>query len=121
MDFRLTKGLDLEIEDGIFVEENDSSTAILCGFFTDDRVNNRRGYWGDLKKSTLWIFDQARVNTETVDRMQEETKEIAKSLVDDGLFDRIDAEATIKGKDFGLKVKCFDKAGKVVLDRMFQV
>ncbi len=120
MDFLLTDNLDLKIEDGIIGTQIDGETTMLQAFFTDARVKQQRGYWLEIQMSELWQFDQKRLTNETVNNINETAKEVADSLVLQGLYKRIETSALIIDNILTLNIKAYDSKNLVV-NRKFAI
>lgn len=120
MDFKLTDNLDIYVEGGEVQQQVDNETTMLQAFFSDGRVNEQRGYWLDVPLSEMWQFDQKRLNTDTVNDLNETAKEVAKKLVSLGVYDRIETNAFIQDNVLTLNIKAYDKKN-LVFDRKFAV
>lgn len=121
MDFKLTDDLDLLVEDNIYQEQEDGETTLIQAFFTDERVNGRRGYWLDIQQSDIWQYDQARLTQETANNLNETAREIANDLVDNvGLYDRIETKTFIDDGILTLQIKAYNN--KILeIDRKFAI
>lgn len=100
--------IDLEIENGEFVKDNTLQSRIMISLFTDARCdthelpafqNSKRGYWGDClfgeeTGSKLWLLDQTKANTETLNRAKSYATEALSWIVEDGLADDLNVEAS---------------------------
>ena len=120
MDLLLDDNLDLGIENGTYGEQSDGETTLLQAFFTDARVNEKRGYWLDIKQSEIWQFEQKRLTQETANDLNEIAKQIADSLVNEGLYDRINTSVSIGNGILTLQIMCYDKKN-IVVNRKFAI
>lgn len=124
IDFALTEDNDMKTDDVQYLDENDKVTALINAFHTDGRDESRRGYWlEDIPQSTLWTFDQARLNSNTAGEMEETAREVAEELVDDGLFERIDISvaANIRDGCMDMTVRCYNEENILILNRVIKV
>lgn len=120
MDILLADNLDLGVENGTYGLQQDGETTLLQAFFTDARVNNQRGYWLDIKSSEVWQFNQKRLTQQVVNDLQETAKEVADSLVNEGLYDRIETSVFIQDGVLTLQLKCYDKKN-IIVNRKFAI
>ena len=119
-DFALEDNLDIKMVEGEIVSQENGETTVINAFFTDSRVGEVRGYWLDVKSSEVWTYDQSRLTSDIANELTESAKEIAKELVDDGLYERIDAVASVSDTVMTLHIKCYDVKG-IVVDRKFAI
>ena len=120
MDLLLSDNLDLGVENGTYGEQQDGETTLLQAFFTDARVNNQRGYWLEIKASEVWQYNQSRLTQEVADNLAETAKEIADTLVNEGLYDRIETRVFMDSGAMTLQLKCYDKKN-IVVNRKFVI
>ena len=120
IDFALEDNLDIRMIEGEIISQKNGETTLINAFFTDKRVSNIRGYWLDVKCSELWTYDQARLTLSVANELTESAKEIAKELVDDGLYERIDVVASVSNAVMTLHIKCYDIKG-ILVDRKFAI
>lgn len=121
-DFGFTDDLDLKVVDGEYVGQSNNETTMITAFFTDERVNERRGYWLEVRKSELWQYEQGRLMEETASDIREAAKDVADKLVnEDKLYERIDTDAYIANGVMTLDIKCYDSSGKAVVARKFAI
>ena len=120
MDFLLDEGLDLALNDNVIDVQQDGETTLIAAFFTDARVNNQRGYWFEVQASEIWRYEQARLTNEVASELNETAKEIAKSLVEQGLYTKIATDAYVSSGVMTLQVTCYDKK-QIVVNRKFAI
>lgn len=108
MDFKLSDDMDLLVDGGEFVLQDNDETTLTTGFFTDARVDGRRGYWLDLVMSDLWQLEQSRARTDIIGELNEEAKEVGNELVRVGVFARVETNAYRQGDDIVLEVRAFN-------------
>lgn len=120
-DFALTADFDLQIENGEFVEQKSYEGTIMCSMHTDERVGGRRGYWCDMVKSELWLFEQKRVSGTDLAELEVCLRKVAKSIVRDGVFSDMDVEVMMDAGLPATKVRCYDANGLLVVERKFTV
>lgn len=120
MDIRLTDELDIDLENGITLKDENKETTLMAAFFTDKRVRDKRGYWLEVQNSEAWTFEQSRLTEEVAREFRETAKEIAMSLVEDGLHSKINTDVTIDKGVMTLKVQCYDDK-KLVLERRYKI
>lgn len=121
MDFLLTDDLDLKVENNIIGTQLNGETTLLQAFFSDARVQEKRGYWLGLPLSEMWQFDQKRLTQETVNDLNETAREVAKELVEVvKLYDRIETDAFIDDGILTLRVQAFNKKD-IIIDRKFAI
>lgn len=120
MDIALTDNLDLLIVDGEIAQQENGETTMLQAFFSDARIQKQRGYWLELPLSDIWQYDQSRLTNEVANNLNETAKEVAKELVDVGLYDRIETSTTINDGILTLRIMCYDTRNLVV-DRKFAI
>jgi len=122
MDFKLDDDLDLAVEDGEFVLQQNDETTLIAAFFTDGRIAGKRGYWLDILASDMWQFDQARVKGDVAVGLNEEAQEISRDLINDGIFERIETNAYIKSGEIVLEVSAFNLNEEMpVVNRRFVI
>lgn len=119
-DFALENNLDIKMVEGEIVSQENGETTLINAFFTDSRVGDVRGYWLDIKSSEVWTYEQSRLTSDIANELTESAKEIAKELVDDGLYERIDVVASVSDIGMVLHLKCYDVKG-IVVNRKFSV
>jgi phage gp46-like protein len=102
-DLRIT-GHDLATDDGL-------RTSVLLSLFTDCRVNeeevpvgelSQRGWWGDLFSdvdgdqlgSRLWLLNREKRTIETLNRAEDYARESLAWLVEDGVAETLDTQAS---------------------------
>ncbi len=120
MDFGLKDNLDLLVVDGVYGLQENGETTMLQAFFTDARVNDLRGFWIEIQLGEIWQFEQKRLTTEAANDLNETAREVAKDLVDSGLYDRIETETFIENGGLVLSIKAFDKKD-IVVNRKFVI
>lgn len=120
LDFALTDNLDIKMVGGEIVTQENGEATVINAFFTDSRVNKMRGYWLNLRSSEIWTYEQSRLTKDTANELTESAREIAKELVDDGLYHRIDAVASISDNVMSLHIKCYDER-QIVVNRKFSI
>jgi phage gp46-like protein len=120
MDFGLEDNLDMQVVDDEYVSQQNGEATLINAFFTDARVNEKRGYWLDIMASDIWTYEQSRLTNQIATELTDTAKEIADDLVKDGLYRRIDVEAYITDMIMTLDVKCYDDKG-IVVDRKFAI
>ena len=120
IDLALQDNLDIKMIDGEVVLQENGETTLINAFFTDSRVNGLRGYWLDVRCSELWTYEQSRLTENIANELTESAKEIAKELVEDGLYQRIDVVASITDAVMTLHIKCYDVKG-IVVNRKFAI
>lgn len=120
LDFRLTDDLDVSVDLGEAGEQVNNITTVLTAFFTDSRIGGRRGYWLDTSSSELWVHDQARVSELSAKELTESAKGIAAELVEQGVFDRIDATVNVDDTQLSIIIRCYDN-GALVEHRKFNI
>ena len=120
MDLLLTDNLDIGINNGTYGTQENGETTLLQAFFTDARVSEKRGYWLDIQQSEIWQFQQKRLTQETANDLNEVAREIANSLVNEGLYDRIETNVLMGKGILELQIKCYDTRS-IVVDRKFKI
>lgn len=120
MDFLLDSELDLMVEGNELGLQKDEETTLITAFFTDARMNKQRGYWLNIQSSEIWQYEQSRLTNETARDLRETAKTIADKLVDDGLYNRIEADAYIKDGIMTLEINCYDTK-QLVFNKKFAV
>lgn len=120
MDFGLEDNLDLSLENGEYVVQENGEATTINAFFTDARVNEERGYWLDIISSELWTYEQSRLTNKTALELTETAREIAKKLVEEELYTRVETEAYVSDSVMTLDIKCYNKS-LVVVDRKFAI
>ena len=120
IDFALEDNLDIRMVEGEIVSQENGETTMINAFFTDARINEQRGYWLDVKSSDIWTYEQSRLTNEMARELTESAKEIAKELVDEGLYERIDAIAFVTDELMTLHIMCYDSKG-IVVNRKFAI
>lgn len=120
MDFGLENNLDLKMENGELVAQENGEATTINAFFTDSRVNEKRGYWLDIMSSEVWTYDQSRLTNETALELTETAREIAKKLVEEELYTRVETEAYVSDMVMTLDIKCYNQS-LVVVDRKFAI
>jgi len=120
LDFKLTDDLDIVVHLGADGEQRNNITTVTTAFFTDARVGGKRGYWLNTSASELWIHEQARVTELSAKEMTESAKGIAAELVEQGVFERIDAEVKLHDGQMRLDIRCYND-GSLVERRAFNV
>ena len=120
IDFALEDNLDIRMVEGEIVSQENGETTMINAFFTDDRINEQRGYWLDVMSSEIWTYEQSRLTNEMARELTESAKEIAKELVDEGLYERIDAVAFVSDEVMTLHIRCYDAKG-IVINRKFAI
>ena len=89
-------------------------TAVIISLFTDQRaaesdklpdtLTTRRGYWGDaLSNSNIgskyWLLERSKINGETLALLKQYTVEALEWMIEDGIADRIEANAEKNGQN----------------------
>ena len=121
MDFLMEDDLDLRVSDtGEYLSTETGDTTLITAFFSDIRVRGKRGYYLPILSSDLWIYDQARITNRTVSDMTESARAISAELVDIGLYDDIEAAATIDDNIITLTIKCYNDQ-RLVVERKFAI
>lgn len=120
MDFGLEDNLDLKLENGEFVIQKNGEATTINAFFTDARVNEQRGYWLDIMSSEVWTYEQSRLTDNVARELTETAREIAKKLVEEELYTRVETEAYVSDSVMTLDIKCYNKS-LVVVDRKFAI
>lgn len=120
MDFGLTDNIDLKLENGEYVVQENGEATTINAFFTDSRVNKKRGYWLDIMSSEIWTYEQSRLTNDVARELTETAREIAKELVEEGLYTRVETEAYVSDSVMTLDIKCYNKS-LVVVDRKFAI
>ena len=120
MDIRLRQlasyGFDITFRAGDFLPEQGLETAVLISLFTDRRVENEelppfeseaRGWWGDLFSgiegdetgSKLWLLNREVITQDAINRAQEYAEQSLQWLVDDGIAESVNVEASVFGRE----------------------
>lgn len=102
-------------------------TTVMVSLFEDSRANkeqvflpeHRRGSWvntlnsvqGFIRGSLLWILAQARLTNDTVNKARDFTQIALQPLVDDGIVDSVEVEATRNQGKLDIVIKLFDGLG----------
>ena len=120
IDFALADNLDIKMVDGEFLAQENGEATVINAFFTDSRVNKMRGYWLDITASEVWTYEQSRLTENIANELTETAKEIAQKLVSDGLYQRVDAVASISDGVMSLYLKCYDEK-RIVVNRKFSI
>lgn len=120
MDIGLKDNLDFLIIDNMIQEQEDGETTLIQAFFSDARIKEQRGYWLDIPLSDIWQYDQSRLTSETANNLNETAKEIAKEMVDIGLYTRIETSTSINDGILTLSIQAYDKKN-IVVDRKFAI
>ena len=120
MDFALSDNLDLVIEDGEYSLEQDGETTMIAAFFSDARIDSKRGYWLPILSSEIWKHDQARISADAASELEETARQIAAEIVSDGVYRKIEVSASIDGIKMALDVKCYSDKGEIV-ERKFSI
>ena len=121
MDIGLTDELDFLVVDGEIVGQEENETTLLQAFFTDARVDNKKGYWLAIPKSDLWVYDQSRLTQETANKLNQSARAVAKELVEVvKIYDRIDTLTFIDGSSMILNIKAYNK-NNIEINRNFKI
>lgn len=120
MDIALTDKLDFLIEDNTIAEQANGETTMIQAFFSDARVKGQRGYWLDIQLSEIWKYDQSRLTDEVARELRETSKEIADSLVEQGLYNRIETDAYVDSGVMTLEIRCYDNK-QLVANKKFAI
>ena len=121
MDFLVEDNLDLRVSDtGEYLSTEAGDTTLITAFFSDIRVRGKRGYYLPILSSDLWLYEQARISNRTVSDMTESARATSGKLVEMGLYDDIEAAATIDDDIITLTIKCYNDQ-KLVVERKFVI
>ena len=138
VEFDATTGLrDIVIgDDGDLLSVDDFSTSLDLSILTNGRANSsevpqaaaRRGWIGDLTPKTegrkagskVWLFEQARRDTDTVNGIRDAVQEALQWLIDDGQVERIEVDAEPSGVS-GVFVTATFFIGNNVVKRYFSL
>lgn len=104
---------DWQVQMGDLTSGDDLQTAILISLFTDrltnsdddlDNSSDRRGWWGDINAqykigSRFWLLRRQKLTLKVAQKAEQYAKEALFWLVDDGVVQSIQIEATIRQPD----------------------
>jgi phage gp46-like protein len=120
-DIKLTEDLDFFAKDGVIIPQENGESTLIQALFSDDRVNNQRGYWGnDIILSELWQYDQSRINQDTANEIREDVQNVCNKLVKNKIYDKINTQVTQNDTSFTIRITAYNK-NMIVLDRKFRV
>lgn len=88
VDLTLDKNLDIIFDEfGDLQGDDYLNTCVMTALFTDKRVGGRRGHFSMAhdESSKLWVYEQARINTNTLVEVRAYTITALKFLLDDEL------------------------------------
>lgn len=106
--------MDISLSNSDFQTDGGLRTAILISLFTDRRVSSnevpdagasKRGWWGDLFPtsqgdqigSRLWLLQREKRTVETLNKAEEYSREALQWMLDDGVAESVDANASYNG------------------------
>lgn len=109
---------DIAVVPGDLAVDHGLGTCVLVSLFTDARLDDagaevdpgeRRGYWadraGDRWGSLLWTLDRANLTPQTVARAEEYSRAALEWLVDEGIADAVNVEATAEASCLRIAVR----------------
>lgn len=114
---------DLELGDSDIASESALETAVIISLFTDKRVNDERGFFGDSLESEpwgskIWTLQREKLTDQTKKKLEDYAKESLQWLIDDKIAKKITVESEIvKPARINLLVKIYK--GDSVSDHRF--
>ncbi len=124
MDFNLTENLDLAVENGIidYVDDSNNEITLLTALHTDAVVDNERGYWlTDVLGSSLWIYDQSRIDENISSDISNTFRNILNEFVELELYSSFELETETGENHVDIKMILYKDNNAPVAERTIRI